>query len=228
MAARIVDYYVSLISPYAWLGHAAVLDVARRTGATLRYRPVRIFELFEANGGLPLGKRSPARQRYRLVELQRWREERGLPLNLAPKFFPVDIALADRCTIALVDAGEDPFAFMEAAFRALWAQDRDLADAQVVAELLAGEGFDAATAMRRAGEADIDAVYAAEHARGHRRRPARPAGLRARRRTVLGPGPRRCAASRRCCTRALRTVRPSTRPERASVTLSHVLPAPLN
>ena len=68
----------------------------------LRFRPVRIFELFEANGGLPLGKRAPARQRYRLVELQRWREERGLPLNLAPKFFPVDIALSDRCAIAIV------------------------------------------------------------------------------------------------------------------------------
>lgn len=161
MTTRVVDYYFTLLSPYAWLGHAAVLDVARETGATLRYRPVRIFELFEANGGLPLGKRAPARQRYRLVELQRWREERGLPLNLAPKFFPVDIALADRCAIALAEAGDDPSAYIEAGFRALWSQDRDLADAHVVAGLLTEQGFDADAVMRRAGDDAIDALYAA-------------------------------------------------------------------
>ena len=161
MDAPVVDYYFSLLSPYAWLGHAAVLAVARETGATLRYRPVRIFELFDANGGLPLGKRSLARQRYRLVELQRWRARRGLPLNLTPKFFPVDIALADRCAIALVDGGDDPSGYMEAAFRALWAEDRDLADPQVVAALLRAQGFDAEATMRQADTAPVAERYAA-------------------------------------------------------------------
>ena len=159
MAAR-VDYFVSLISPYAWLGHAALMEVARETGAQLRFRPVRIFELFDANGGLPLGKRAPARQRYRLVELQRWREQRGLPLNLAPAFFPVDIALADRCVIALVEDGHDPSAYMEAAFRALWAHDLDLADVQVVAAVLMQCGFDADATLARAAGHDVEAIYA--------------------------------------------------------------------
>lgn len=161
MAARVVDYYFTLLSPYAWLGHAAVLEVARETGARLRFRPVRIFELFEANGGLPLGKRAPARQRYRLVELQRWREERGLPLNLAPKFFPVDIALADRCVIAIVEAGGDPAGYVEAGFRALWADDRDLSDVRVVADLLSMQGFDAPAVMQRADEDATGVIYAA-------------------------------------------------------------------
>src|SRR5688572_27214523 len=78
--APTVDYFFSLLSPYAYLGHAALLAVMREAGATPRYRPVRIFEFFAANGGLPLGQRAPARQRYRLVELRRWRERRGLPL----------------------------------------------------------------------------------------------------------------------------------------------------
>lgn len=155
----VVDYYFSLLSPYAYLGHAAVLDVARETGAALAYKPVRIFELFDANGGLPLGQRAPARQRYRLVELQRWREQRGVPLNLKPKFFPVDIALADRCAIALVEAGADPAAYMDAAFRALWAHDRDLADAQVIAQLLGEHGFDAGRVMADAGSEATEAIY---------------------------------------------------------------------
>ena len=156
----VVDYYFSLISPYSWLGHATLLEIAREAGAQLRYRPVRIFDVFDANGGLPLGKRAPARQRYRLVELQRWREVRGLPLNLAPRFYPVDIALADRCAIALVESGHDPSGYMERVFRALWAQDRDVADRQVVAELLAAEGLDAPSLIEQADTDAIDALYA--------------------------------------------------------------------
>ncbi|MDR7133700.1 2-hydroxychromene-2-carboxylate isomerase [Lysobacter niastensis] len=154
-----VDYFFSLLSPYAYLGHAALLSVMREAGTRPRYRPVRIFELFAANGGLPLGQRAPARQRYRLVELQRWREQRGLPLNLAPRFFPVDIALADRCAIALVEAGHDPAGYMDAAFRALWAHDLDLADPQVVARLLGGHGFDASAVMAVAASQEVGNVY---------------------------------------------------------------------
>lgn len=157
--APTVDYFFSLLSPYAYLGHAALLSVMRETGARPLYRPVRIFELFAANGGLPLGQRTPARQRYRLVELQRWREQRSLPLNLAPKFFPVDIALADRCVIALVEAGQDPAGYMDAAFRALWAHDLDLADPQVVARLLGEQGLDAPGVMAVAGSQEVGNVY---------------------------------------------------------------------
>lgn len=154
-----VDYYFSLLSPYAYLGHAAVLEVARETGARLTYKPVRIFELFEANGGLPLGKRAPARQRYRLVELQRARAQRGLPLNLAPKFFPVDPALADRCAIALGLQDRDPSAYMDAAFRAVWAHERDLADRDTVAGLLRDAGHDADATLAAADSEQVAAIY---------------------------------------------------------------------
>ncbi|MCL1635338.1 2-hydroxychromene-2-carboxylate isomerase [Luteimonas sp. SX5] len=149
-----VDYYFSLLSPYAYLGHAAVTAMARDTGVTLAYRPVRIFGLFAANGGLPLGQRAPARQRYRLVELQRWREQRGLPLNLQPRYFPVDPSLADRAAIALAQAGADASRYVDAGFRAVWAQDRDIADRAVIAELLRDAGHDAPAVLAAAdGEA---------------------------------------------------------------------------
>ena len=137
-----IEYYFSLLSPYAYLGHAELLGMASETGAKLVYRPVRIFDLFAANGGLPLGQRAPARQRYRLLELQRWRERRGLALNLQPRHFPVDPTLADGAAIALADAGEDPAAYVAAGFRALWAEDRDIADRATVAALLRDAGHD--------------------------------------------------------------------------------------
>ncbi|KAB8192913.1 2-hydroxychromene-2-carboxylate isomerase [Lysobacter maris] len=159
-----IDYYFTVISPYAYLGHAALLQSARETGARLHYRPVRIFELFEANGGLPLGQRAPARQRYRLVELQRWREARAVPLNLQPRHFPADPSLADRCAIVLAESGRDPGDYVSAAFRTVWADDRDIADRDQVAALLTANGFDAGAVIEAAEGEAVQAAYAANTA----------------------------------------------------------------
>jgi 2-hydroxychromene-2-carboxylate isomerase len=159
-----IDYYFSLVSPYAYLGHAALLAMARETGVTLACRPVRVFELFAANGGLPLGQRAPARQRYRLLELQRWREQRGLPLNLRPRYFPVDPSLADRVAIALAEAGADASHYVDAGFRAIWAEDRDIAERAVVAELLRSAGHDAQAVLTAADGEPAAARYQANTA----------------------------------------------------------------
>ncbi|WP_149196602.1 2-hydroxychromene-2-carboxylate isomerase [Luteimonas suaedae] len=156
---RTIDYYFSLISPWSYLGHAALHEVARAAGAAIDYRPVRIIDLFAANGGVPLGQRAPARQRYRLIELQRWRAARGLPLNLSPKHYPLDIALADRVAIALAERGEDPAGYTADAYRALWAEDRDLADRDVLAALLAERDHDAAAVLAAADGEAAGACY---------------------------------------------------------------------
>ncbi|MBS7456053.1 2-hydroxychromene-2-carboxylate isomerase [Coralloluteibacterium stylophorae] len=136
-----LDYFLTCMSPYAYLGHRAFLALAQRQGVAVRYRPVRLLRQFEETGGLPLGKRAPARQRYRLLELQRWRAFRELPLNLAPKFYPVDAEHADRCILALLDAGHDPGEFVFAVLRALWADELDIADRTVLEGLLAQAGI---------------------------------------------------------------------------------------
>ena len=99
---RIIDYYLIGSSPYAYLGHKALHEIAARHDAMIRYKPIDIVGVWANSGSVPLGQRTPLRQRYRLIELQRFREMRGLTLNLEPKFFPVDSVLADRVAIALV------------------------------------------------------------------------------------------------------------------------------
>ena len=75
--SRAIDYYFSLVSPWAFIGHAAFMEIARRHELDINYKPVFLGRVFAETGGLPLDKRHPVRQRYRLVELQRWREKRG-------------------------------------------------------------------------------------------------------------------------------------------------------
>lgn len=157
--SRSVDYYFSLASPWAYIGHASFTDIAQRHGLGVNHKPIFLGRVFAETGGQPLPQRHPARQRYRMVELQRWREKRGLKFNLKPKFWPFDVTLADRFVIAITAARKDPDTFLRRAFASVWEEERNLADPLVIAELAEGAGL-ASTSLLDAARGDMtEAVY---------------------------------------------------------------------
>jgi len=158
--SRPIDYYFSLVSPWAYIGHAPFMDIAQRHGLVVNYKPVFLGRVFSETGGLPLAQRHPVRQRYRLVELQRWREKRGLDFNIQPKHWPFDVSLADRFVIAIQAAQANPEPFMARAFRAIWEQERNFADPQVILQVAADVGLDGPALMERVQGATTEAIYA--------------------------------------------------------------------
>ncbi len=141
---RTVDYYFAPQSPWAYLGHQRFAELARRAGANLRVMPMDLGgKVFPISGGLPLGQRAPQRQAYRLVELQRFSQHLGAPLNLKPKFFPVGGDDAARLIIAadLARGSDAAMAVTGAVLSACWAQERNIADEKVLAELLVEQGL---------------------------------------------------------------------------------------
>ena len=97
---RQVDYYFSFQSPWAYIGHNLFREVVKTNDHKVNYKPVVLVDLFSETGGLPLMKRHPVRQRYRMVELQRWRDKRGLKFHLQPANWPFNARLADGVVIA--------------------------------------------------------------------------------------------------------------------------------
>lgn len=156
---RSVDYYFSLQSPWAYIGHAPFSDLAKTHGLKVTYKPVILLDLFAETGGLPLGKRHPARQRYRMVELQRWREKRGLDFHLKPKNWPFDGRLADGVVIAAVEAGLDPDPYLRKAYPAVWEQQLDLGDAATVTALANEAGLPGEKLVARSRSDEIGAIY---------------------------------------------------------------------
>jgi 2-hydroxychromene-2-carboxylate isomerase len=161
--SRIIDYLFTLQSPWAYLGFDRFHEIATAQRVEVRYRPVQLVNVFNETGGLPLARRHPARQAYRLVELQRWRAIRQLPLVLKPASFPFDATDADCLALAAVARRLSPVAYLRAAHRALWVEDRNLADPGTLLALLAASGlpadlFDLArsTAIRAEYEANRD------------------------------------------------------------------------
>jgi len=135
----VVDYFFAPQSPWTYLGHDRFVAIAKAAGARVNVRPVDLGKVFPASGGLPLPKRAPQRQAYRLVELRRFAEHLALPLNLQPKFFPVGGDAAARLVIAvdLHEGSDAALALTGALLRAVWAEERDIADAGELAALLA-------------------------------------------------------------------------------------------
>jgi carboxymethylenebutenolidase len=142
-----IDYYLAPQSPWTYLGHPRLADIARAAGARINVLPFDLGgKVFPVSGGLPLAQRAPQRQAYRLVELKRFSEHLGLPLNLRPRFFPVNGDLAARLVIAaeLHEGSDAAMAVAGAVLRAVWAEERDIADPGELATLLAACGLPAA------------------------------------------------------------------------------------
>ena len=140
-----IDHYVSLNSPWTHLGAARIEGMAHAHGATMRIYPVDFGEIFAGSGGLPLPKRSPQRQAYRLQELARWREATGIPIHIQPKHFPASEALTSSCIIALRETmGDRPaIALAHAVLKSLWQRELNPGDPATLAMLIGECGLDA-------------------------------------------------------------------------------------
>ena len=148
-----IDYYVSLNSPWTHLGAARIEAMTARHGAALRVVPVDFRDvIFPASGGLPLPKRSPQRQAYRMQELRRWRDHLGIPIVLTPRHAPFDETFAAACVIAARETiGETPaLALAHRILKAVWEEERDCADRSVLAQLIAEAAMDAPALMSTA------------------------------------------------------------------------------
>jgi carboxymethylenebutenolidase len=149
-----IDYFVSLNSPWTHLGAARLEAMVARHDATLSIYPVEFGTIFSASGGLPLPKRSHQRQAYRMQELGRWRDHLGIPIHLQPRFFPADEGLAARCVIAVRETiGDSPAVTLaHGVLKALWEEERNTGDPEVLAMLIGKAGLDAMSLLALATE----------------------------------------------------------------------------
>jgi 2-hydroxychromene-2-carboxylate isomerase len=152
-----VDYYLSLNSPWTYLGSALFAEIAKRNNVTVNVKPARFGPIFEQTGGLPLPKRSPQRRAYRLMDLKRWREVRGIPLVVEPRYFPCDDSAATRLVIAAKLQGKDAHRLSLELGRAVWEREETLTDPATLASAAARAGLDVAELRAGPSDSELDA-----------------------------------------------------------------------
>ncbi len=152
-----IDYFLSPQSPWTYLGHERFAEIARKAGARINVLPVDLGRVFPVSGGLPLAKRAPQRQTYRLVELKRFSEYLGRPLKLHPSYFPVASDDAAKLIIAVdsLDGSDAAMKIGAAIMRAVWVEDRNIADPTVLQAMLEA----CALPTRRLDDSQSQAVH---------------------------------------------------------------------
>lgn len=150
---REIVYHYSLNSPWTYLGDARFAEIAASHGATVVHKPTNYRIVFPETGGLPLPKRPPARQAYRKQELHRWRDYLGLPMIPFPKHHPADERHGVGMVLAAINAGQDPSALVNGILSALWEDDLDTGDPDILLAVAARSGYDG-PALLEAGAAD--------------------------------------------------------------------------
>ena len=142
-----IDYFFVTLSPWTYLAGSRLEEIAAKHGATITYKPADMNRVFAATGGLPLAQRSDARKAYRLQELARAQKKTGLPLTIHPAHFPTNPAPSSYAIIAAQKAGGgDLGALCRHILSACWAEEKNIAEDEVIRDCLARAGFDPALA----------------------------------------------------------------------------------
>ncbi len=159
MPEKFIDYFDAMSSPWTYLGHQRFEALTQRFELTIRHKPMDLLKVWSVSGGLPLKQRAQQRQVYRHLELKRWSEILQRPCNLEPAYHPVADRRACYLVIAAMQQRLDWSRLTNALLRAVWVEDRNIADHPTLVAIANENGLDGAQLLA-ATEADaVKAEY---------------------------------------------------------------------
>lgn len=140
-----IDYYFATLSPYCYLAGTRLEEVAAKNGAEINYKPFDIIQGFGRTGGTPPKDRHISRIEYRAQALVREAKKLGMPFNIKPAHWPTNGAPASYAFIAAQNAGGGDLGLLAHVItRAVWAEEKDIAEEDVIKACLTEAGFDPA------------------------------------------------------------------------------------
>ncbi len=152
-----VEFHFDFGSPNAYLAHLVVPDIERRTGAIFEYVPVLLGGVFKlTNNRSPAEKLAGIKNRleYEQLEVQRFVRRHGITQFTWNPFFPVNTLLVMRGAVAAQLEGVFD-RYVDAVFKAMWAEPKKMDDPQVASAALQQAGLDGARLLARTQEPEV-------------------------------------------------------------------------
>ena len=138
-----ITYFFATISPFTYLAGTRMEIVAQKHGATVEYRPMDLMAVFGRTGGVPPRDRHISRIEMRSQELEREAKKLHMPMNFKPAFFPVNMAPSSYAFISAGRHGNGDLGALAHGFtRAVWEEEKDISQLDVIANCLKSAGFD--------------------------------------------------------------------------------------
>ena len=142
-----VDFYYDFSSPYGDIASTRIDTIAAKHGRTVNWHPILLGAVFKVTGGAPLPS-LPLKGDYAKIDIPRCARALGLPFRFPAKF-PIPTQVAARMTVWAqgLDA-ERAKTRARALYRAYFAEDRDITNPEVCADVAAAAcDFDRAQAI---------------------------------------------------------------------------------
>ncbi len=146
------EYFYDYVSPYSYLAHSQLEGLAKRTGAERVDRPFLLGGVMQSSGNSPPAT-VPAKGKYMNADIARWLKRYGLELKFNP-FFPVNTVKAMRGALVAQDDGVLD-TYNAALFAAMWLEEKNLSEPDILRDVIAGAGLDADGILARIGDDTI-------------------------------------------------------------------------
>ncbi len=141
------EFFFDFGSPASYLAYTQMDGLASRTGAEIVWRPMLLGGVFKATGNTSPAM-VPAKGKWMNADLARFAERYRVPFNRNP-FFPVNTLVMMRGAAAF--EGTPQFRpYVDAMFKAMWIDQKNMNDMPTAAGVLKAAGFDPAGFMAKA------------------------------------------------------------------------------
>ncbi|MEO0437862.1 MAG: 2-hydroxychromene-2-carboxylate isomerase [Pseudomonadota bacterium] len=154
-----VEFYFDFGSPTAYLANGQLQKLCMQYDAGLVYKPVLLGGIFKATGNAPPAA-VPAKGVYMNNDLPRFAERYGMLLNFNPHF-PVNTLQLMRGVYAARELGVAS-EYIETMFKAMWVDEKNMGEMEVVAEVLGSAGLDAAAIAEKIVQPEIKQALIAD------------------------------------------------------------------
>lgn len=151
-----VDFYFDFGSPNAWLAHTLIPKIAERSGIRFHYRPILLGGVFALTGNQPPMQafaELPAKVKWFRREMTRFVERHHIPFVLNPHF-PVNTLKIMRGAVLFQDSPQF-MPYVEACFRHMWVDPKNLGDEATLTKALEDSGFDSEGLLRGIDDPEI-------------------------------------------------------------------------
>ena len=152
--SKTVDFYFDVGSPAAYLAYTQLPALCAKAGATLNWCPMLLGGVFQATGNHSPAT-IPAKGAYMFGDLNRFAARYGVPFVHNPHF-PINTLMLMRAITGLKMRDDPRFpAFLDATFKAMWVDQKNMNDLAVVGQVLHGAGFDGAAMMALVSQLEV-------------------------------------------------------------------------
>ena len=151
---KTAEFFFDVGSPASYLAWTQMPTLCAQAGASLIYKPMLLGGVFQATGN-----HSPAtiaaKGAYMFGDLNRFAARYGVPFVHNPHF-PINTLMLMRAITGLKMRDDPRFmAFLDAAFKAMWVDQKNMNDLAVVGQVLHSAGFDGAAMMALVSQQEV-------------------------------------------------------------------------